>query len=64
MDDGATADDVRQGRTGDCWFLAAVTALSGTEGPKADAPAGTEKKLHLLEKLFVKQDEKVGVYGQ
>lgn len=53
--DGATANDVRQGETGDCWFLAAVTALSGTEEKGQD--------LRLLSKLFVAKNEKVGVYG-
>ena len=47
--DGATADDVRQGMVGDCWFLAALTALSG--------------KPELIERLCVARDEKVGVYG-
>lgn len=47
--DGATANDVKQGINGDCWFLAAITALSG--------------KPELLEKLCIARDEKVGVYG-
>jgi hypothetical protein len=47
--DGAAANDVRQGINGDCWFLAAITALSG--------------KPDLLEKLCVAQDPDVGVYG-
>ncbi|KAF2098264.1 cysteine proteinase, partial [Rhizodiscina lignyota] len=47
--DGATADDVRQGYVGDCWFLAAITALSG--------------KKDLIERICVDRDEKVGVYG-
>jgi hypothetical protein len=47
--DGATANDVKQGMNGDCWFLAAITALSG--------------KPELIEKLCVHRDEKVGVYG-
>lgn len=47
--DGATASDVKQGSLGDCWFLAAVTSLSGV--PK------------LLERLCVERDEQVGVYG-
>ena len=49
FEDGATADDVRQGMTGDCWFLAAITALSG--------------KSELLNRVCVDRDEKVGVYG-
>jgi hypothetical protein len=40
---------VRQGNVGDCWFLAALVALSG------------DRK--LLEKLCVARNEKVGVYG-
>jgi len=47
--DGAAANDVRQGINGDCWFLAAITALSG--------------KPVLLEKLCVAQYPNVGVYG-
>jgi len=47
--DGATANDVRQGINGDCWFLAAITALSG--------------KQELIERLCVHRDEQVGVYG-
>lgn len=47
--DGATANDVRQGSVGDCWFLAAITALSG--------------KKDLIERICVDRDEKVGVYG-
>ncbi|KAF2761112.1 cysteine proteinase, partial [Pseudovirgaria hyperparasitica] len=48
-EDGATANDVCQGTVGDCWFLAAITALSG--------------KPELLERICVDRDEKVGVYG-
>jgi hypothetical protein len=47
--DGATAQDVRQGINGDCWFLAAITALGG--------------KQELIERLCVARDEQVGVYG-
>ena len=47
--DGATANDVKQGINGDCWFLAAITALSG--------------KPELIEKLCIARHEKVGVYG-
>lgn len=47
--DGATASDVRQGTNGDCWFLAAITALAG--------------KPELIKKLCVARDEQVGVYG-
>jgi hypothetical protein len=47
--DGATASDVRQGINGDCWFLAAITALSG--------------KPDLIDKLCIHRDEQVGVYG-
>jgi hypothetical protein len=49
FEDGPTANDIRQGNVGDCWFLAALTALSG--------------KQELIEKLCVARDEKVGVYG-
>ena len=46
---GANAGDVRQGRDGDCWFMAALCTLSNQEG--------------LLEKVCVARDEQVGVYG-
>ena len=49
FEDGATANDIRQGNVGDCWFLAALTALSGNP--------------ELIERLCVARDEKVGVYG-
>lgn len=47
--DGATAGDIRQGRAGDCWFLAALGALSNKKG--------------LIEKVCVDRDDAVGVYG-
>lgn len=47
--DGVSSNDVRQGRNGDCWFLAAVAALSNVEG--------------LMLKNCVARDEEVGVYG-
>lgn len=47
--DEATASDVRQGRIGDCWFLAAVCAISN--------------KKNLIDKICVAREEKVGVYG-
>jgi hypothetical protein len=49
FEDGATASDIKQGTIGDCWILAALTALSG--------------KKDLIESLCVARDEKVGVYG-
>lgn len=49
FEDGATTNDIKQGSIGDCWFLAAITALSG--------------KPELIERLCVARDEKVGVYG-
>jgi hypothetical protein len=45
----ATSNDIRQGRDGDCWFLAALCTLGNKEG--------------LIEKVCVARDEKVGVYG-
>lgn len=45
----ATANDIRQGRDGDCWFMAALCTL----GNKAD----------LIPKICVARDEQVGVYG-
>ncbi|KPM37733.1 hypothetical protein AK830_g8826 [Neonectria ditissima] len=47
--DGPTANDVRQGRDGDCWLMAALCTLSNKQG--------------LIEKLCVAHDEAVGVYG-
>lgn len=47
--DGATATDVHQGSGGDCWFLAALMAVSA--------------KKELIDNLCVARDEKVGVYG-
>ena len=44
-----TANDVRQGRDGDCWFMSSICTLSNKED--------------LLEKVCVARDEKVGVYG-
>ena len=46
---GATAGDVRQGRTGDCFFMAALCGLGNMEG--------------LIHKICVKHDQQVGVYG-
>ena len=47
--DGITANDVRQGGDGDCWFMSSICTLSNKED--------------LLEKVCVARDEKVGVYG-
>ncbi|KAI3322591.1 hypothetical protein HD806DRAFT_500471 [Xylariaceae sp. AK1471] len=47
--DGPTANDVRQGRDGDCWLLAALCTLSN--------------KPSLIERACVARDEQVGVYG-
>lgn len=49
FEDDATANDVRQGFNGDCWFLAAVAAISN--------------KKYLIDKICVARDEKIGVYG-
>lgn len=48
-DDGASASDVRQGADGDCWFMSALCALANEK--------------HLIDKICVARDEKVGVYG-
>jgi hypothetical protein len=45
--DGATANDIRQGRDGDCWLLAALGTLGNKPG--------------LIEKICVARDETVGV---
>ncbi|KAB5539459.1 calpain family cysteine protease [Coniochaeta sp. 2T2.1] len=47
--DGPTANDVRQGRDGDCWLMAALCTLSNKPG--------------LIERVCVARDEAVGVYG-
>ena len=47
--EGPTANDVRQGRDGDCWLMAALCTMSNKPG--------------LIEKICVAQDEAVGVYG-
>ncbi|KAK1831579.1 hypothetical protein QBC39DRAFT_391170 [Podospora conica] len=47
--DGPTANDVRQGRDGDCWLMAALCTMSDKPG--------------LIERVCVARDEAVGVYG-
>jgi hypothetical protein len=47
--DGATANDVRQGKEGDCWFMSAICTLSNKDG--------------LIQTVCVERDEQVGVYG-
>ncbi|KAI1432678.1 cysteine proteinase [Xylaria sp. CBS 124048] len=47
--DGPAANDVRQGRNGDCWLLAALCTLSNMPS--------------LVERVCVARDEQVGVYG-
>jgi Calpain family cysteine protease len=47
--DGPTANDVRQGRDGDCWLMAALCTLSNKPG--------------LIERVCVAHDQAVGVYG-
>ncbi|TAQ87822.1 hypothetical protein B7494_g3844 [Chlorociboria aeruginascens] len=46
---GPSANDIRQGRDGDCWFMAALCTLGNKPG--------------LIEKVCVARDETVGVYG-
>jgi len=46
---GATANDIRQGRDGDCWFMAALCTLGNKPG--------------LIDRVCVARDEEVGVYG-
>ncbi|KAL1891445.1 hypothetical protein Sste5346_007709 [Sporothrix stenoceras] len=47
--DGPTANDVRQGRDGDCWLMAALCTLSNKPG--------------LIERVCLAHDAAVGVYG-
>ena len=44
-----SATSICQGKVGDCWFLAAIAALSANP--------------QLLERLCVARHEQVGVYG-
>lgn len=46
---GATAGDIRQGRDGDCWLMAALGTLGNKPG--------------LIEKVCVARDEQICVYG-
>ena len=46
---GPTAGDVRQGRDGDCWLMAALCTLGNKEG--------------LIDRICVARDQNVGVYG-
>ncbi|KAI9742210.1 MAG: hypothetical protein M1818_004110 [Claussenomyces sp. TS43310] len=46
---GPTTNDIRQGRDGDCWFMAALCTLGNKKG--------------LIEKNCVARDEETGVYG-
>ncbi|KAL4882101.1 hypothetical protein BJY04DRAFT_188029, partial [Aspergillus karnatakaensis] len=46
---GPTASDVRQGRDGDCWFMAALCTMGNKDG--------------LIDDVCVHRDEQVGVYG-
>lgn len=46
---GDNPADIHQGYTGDCWFLAALIAVSA--------------KRELIDRLCVARDEQVGVYG-
>lgn len=52
--DGATADDIRQGDAGDCWFLSSLSALCCMEAKELG---------NLVERVCVKRDEAAGVYG-
>ncbi|EMC99760.1 hypothetical protein BAUCODRAFT_30166 [Baudoinia panamericana UAMH 10762] len=46
---GPSANDVRQGRNGDCWLMSALGTISNSQG--------------LIEKICVARNEEVGVYG-
>jgi calpain-15 len=51
IEDGITADDIRQGQTGNCYFCAAIAAIA-SRYPK------------LIENLFIsKETNDQGVYG-
>ena len=47
--DGPTAGDVKQGKDGNCYLMAALCGLGNMKG--------------LIDKVCVAKDEKVGVYG-
>jgi hypothetical protein len=46
---GATSNDVRQGRVGNCWLMTSLCAMGGQPG--------------LIDKICVARDESIGVYG-
>ncbi|KIX09956.1 uncharacterized protein Z518_01037 [Rhinocladiella mackenziei CBS 650.93] len=47
--DGVSYDDILQGSAGDCWFLAAISALTCNQ--------------NFIDRVCVIQDQAVGVYG-
>lgn len=47
--EGPSANDVRQGRDGDCWLMAALCTMSNKPG--------------LIERICVAHDQDIGVYG-
>ncbi|KAF2117283.1 hypothetical protein BDV96DRAFT_490015 [Lophiotrema nucula] len=47
--EGPSANDVRQGNDGDCWFMSALATISNKED--------------LIQNVCVARDEQVGVYG-
>lgn len=50
--EGASANDIRQGLEGDCWFLSALETICSLEPAR-----------HLVDRICVKYDQDVGVYG-
>ena len=65
--DGPNASDVRQGDLGDCWFLAALSAVSTVPGLVEKFCVAVS--IYVISKYFSliflsnQRDEEVGVYG-